>query len=58
MLSAALGVDPDDPASVVSDEVVELARTKDTDGAIRLLREQTGMRLVAAKRAVDAARRR
>jgi hypothetical protein len=53
VLSAALGITSDDPAAVVPPEVFRLARSGDRMKAIRLLRKDIGMSLLAAKRAVD-----
>jgi ribosomal protein L7/L12 len=55
LLCSALGIKNDDPAHVVPEEVVELIRADQRIQAVRLLRQLTGAKLVAAKRLVDGA---
>jgi ribosomal protein L7/L12 len=55
LLCSALGIDNEDPAHVVPEEVVELIRADQRIQAVRLLRQLTGAKLVAAKRLVDGA---
>jgi ribosomal protein L7/L12 len=56
LLAAALELQVDDPADVISGEVVALARAGQQPEAVRLLRKTTGLGLIEAKRVVDAAR--
>ena len=55
-LAAGLGLPVSDPAAAVPAEVVRLARSGEPVAAVRELREETGIRLVAAKKIVDAVR--
>jgi hypothetical protein len=54
VLAAGLGLQVEDPASVIPAEVLKLARDGKQVEAIRMLRK-AGCGLVAAKRIVDAA---
>ncbi len=54
LLSAAAKFRFEDPGAVVSDDVVELARSGQTVEAVKRLRQETGAGLIAAKRVVDA----
>jgi hypothetical protein len=53
LLAAGLGLQVEDPASVVPPEALALARDGKRIGAVRALRK-AGFGLVAAKRVVDA----
>jgi ribosomal protein L7/L12 len=55
LLCSALGIKNDDRAHVVPEEVVELIRADQRIQAVRLLRQLTGAKLIAAKRLVDGA---
>jgi urease gamma subunit len=54
LLAAGLGLQVEDPASVIPAEVLKLARDGKQAEAVRVLRK-AGFGLVAAKRVVDAA---
>jgi hypothetical protein len=56
LLAAGLRLEVDDPRSVISSEVLSLARAGKPVEAVRALRESGPVGLVAAKRIVDAAR--
>ena len=55
LLCAALGIDCRDPESVIPSDLLELARDGQSIQAVRRLRRQEGLSLLAAKRVVDAA---
>jgi len=58
MLAAALGMDDVAPEDAIPAEVIDLARAGKQIPAIRLLRKQRGLGLLAAKRVIDEIERR
>jgi ribosomal protein L7/L12 len=55
LLAVGLGVEVDDPRTVIGSEVVALARSGKQVQAVKALRRSRKLGLVAAKRIVDAA---